>query len=104
MKEILSYTQDELKQEFKSRNIPAFRANQLYTALLQGKTTDKITTLPKQLIEELEKEFSGNGRVLIRPSGTEPKIKFYMGIKGTSHEDADKMLDDLKCAMKKVVE
>lgn len=39
-----------------------------------------------------------------RPSGTEPKIKFYMGIKGTSHEDADKMLDNLKCAMKKVVE
>ena len=39
-----------------------------------------------------------------RPSGTEPKIKFYMGIKGTSHEDADKMLDDLKSAMKKVVE
>ena len=25
----------------------------------------------------------------IRPSGTEPKIKFYYGIKGTSLEDAD---------------
>ena len=23
-----------------------------------------------------------------RPSGTEPKIKFYMGVKGTSIEDA----------------
>ena len=25
----------------------------------------------------------------IRPSGTEPKIKFYYGVKGSSMEDAD---------------
>ena len=29
----------------------------------------------KSAIEALEKEFDGNGRVLIRPSGTEPLVR-----------------------------
>lgn len=32
----------------------------------------------------------------VRPSGTEPKIKFYMGVKGKSMEDADNQLKKLK--------
>ncbi len=32
----------------------------------------------------------------VRPSGTEPKIKFYMGVKGKTMEDADKQLEKLK--------
>ena len=31
----------------------------------------------------------------VRPSGTEPKIKFYYGIKGSSLEDADKLSEEL---------
>ena len=37
--------------------------------------------------------------VLRTPSGTEPKIKFYFGVKGTSLEDAAKKLEKLKNAM-----
>ena len=36
----------------------------------------------------------------VRPSGTEPKIKFYIGVKGNSLEDSDKKLKDLSAAMK----
>ena len=45
-----------------------------------------------------------NSWCCIRPSGTEPKIKLYMGIKGISDEDADTKLEELKNAMLKIVE
>ena len=34
-------------------------------------------------------EMQGNTWLCIRPSGTEPKIKLYYGVVGTSLEDAD---------------
>lgn len=39
----------------------------------------------------------------VRPSGTEPKIKLYMGVKGTSNEDAEQKLEELKQAMVEIV-
>ena len=38
-----------------------------------------------------------------RPSGTEPKIKFYMGVKGTDLADAQKKEDALTEAVKAVI-
>ena len=38
--------------------------------------------------------------ICVRPSGTEPKIKFYFGVKGTSLEDADQKEADLGAAVK----
>ncbi len=48
-------------------------------------------------------DLSDNAWCCARPSGTEPKIKFYMGVKGTSLEDADKKLKDLTDAILKRV-
>lgn len=39
----------------------------------------------------------------VRPSGTEPKIKLYMGVKGSSENDADEKLQNLKDDMTKLV-
>ena len=44
-------------------------------------------------------ELENNAWCCVRPSGTEPKIKFYFGVKGTSLEDAAKKLEKLKNAM-----
>jgi phosphoglucomutase len=40
----------------------------------------------------------------VRPSGTEPKIKFYMGVKGTSFEDAGDKLKALTDGFLSLVE
>ena len=40
----------------------------------------------------------------VRPSGTEPKIKFYMGVKEESMEKADAELEELKKSMLKMCE
>ena len=42
--------------------------------------------------------------VCVRPSGTEPKIKFYYGVKGTSLEDADKKSAELGEALMAMVD
>ncbi len=40
----------------------------------------------------------------VRPSGTEPKIKFYYGVKGTSLEDADQKSAELGKAVLKMID
>ncbi len=64
--------------------------------------TIEKTDLPTSNV--LYYELSNNSWCCVRPSGTEPKIKFYVGIKGTSMEDADKKLEELSNEMKKIVE
>ncbi|SER46662.1 phospho-sugar mutase [Lachnobacterium bovis] len=55
------------------------------------------TGLPKSNV--LYYELENNAWCCVRPSGTEPKIKFYFGIKGESMEDAESKLDSLKNAV-----
>ncbi len=62
---------------------------------LNLETGDKGETgLPKSNV--LYFDLDNNSWCCVRPSGTEPKIKFYMGIKGTSLQDADERLEALK--------
>ena len=48
-------------------------------------------------------QLENNSWCCVRPSGTEPKIKFYFGVKGNSLEDASTRLDILSDEMKKFV-
>lgn len=47
----------------------------------------KPTGLPSSNV--LYYDLEDNAWLCVRPSGTEPKIKFYLGVKGSSLEDAD---------------
>ena len=57
--------------------------------------------LPKS--EVVYYEMENNYWCCVRPSGTEPKIKLYMGVKGVSDDDANRKLEDLKNAMVAIV-
>ncbi len=55
--------------------------------------TKTVTGLPRSNV--LYFELEGGAWCCIRPSGTEPKIKFYIGVKGTDDADAEKKLAEL---------
>lgn len=70
--------------------------NDVITDLATGETAP--TGLPKSNV--LYFELENDAWFCVRPSGTEPKIKFYAGIKGTSLEDSSKKLDELMEAIR----
>ncbi len=55
--------------------------------------TKTVTGLPRSNV--LYFELEGGAWCCIRPSGTEPKIKFYIGVKGIDDVDAEKKLAEL---------
>lgn len=52
------------------------------------------TNLPKSNV--LYYDLENSAWCCVRPSGTEPKIKFYVGVKGNSMEDAELKLQNIK--------
>lgn len=68
--------------------------------MVTGET--KPTGLPQS--DVLYYDLSDDAWLCVRPSGTEPKIKFYYGIKGSSLEEADEISAKLGEAVKAMVD
>ena len=62
---------------------------------------EEKTGLPKSNV--LYYELENDSWCCIRPSGTEPKIKFYIGVKGTSIEDASDKEKKLEDAVRQLI-
>ena len=56
--------------------------------------------LPKSNV--LYFELEDKAWICVRPSGTEPKIKYYVGVKGTDEKDAEEELEELSRALMKI--
>ena len=80
------------------KEVRDYQTHEIITAKGEHKETDLPTS--NVLYYELE----NNSWCCVRPSGTEPKIKFYMGVKGNSIEDSENKLEELTQAMKNFVE
>ena len=66
--------------------------------------TGKVTKTGLPQSNVLYYELEEDAWCCVRPSGTEPKIKFYMGVKADTNEEANQKLEELKNAMLKIAE
>ena len=73
--------------------------NNMVKDMLTGSTSE--TGLPKSNV--LYFDLEDDSWCCVRPSGTEPKIKLYFGVKSNSLESADRDLEELKKEMCEIV-
>ena len=70
--------------------------------VLKSDSTQSMTDLPTSNV--LYFDLEDGAWACVRPSGTEPKIKFYMGVKGKDDTDAISKLEKLANAMNSLME
>lgn len=62
---------------------------------IKNMATGEVTPTGLPNSNVLYYDLSDSAWLCVRPSGTEPKVKFYYGVKGTSLEDAQKLSEEL---------
>ncbi|MBD5459475.1 MAG: phospho-sugar mutase [Lachnospiraceae bacterium] len=99
--EIMDKLRSNPPKSFGDLQVLRFRdyQNDKVVDMVTGK--EGTTGLPKSNV--LYFELPDNFWCCARPSGTEPKIKFYMGVKGNSLEDAQKKVEKLTEDLKAVL-
>ncbi|MBQ9866594.1 MAG: phospho-sugar mutase [Lachnospiraceae bacterium] len=93
---------DKLRKDppkaFGDLKVKTFKDYKLKKTIDMETGAEGVTDLPESNV--LYFDLENDSWCCARPSGTEPKIKFYMGIKGTGLDDAQKRLDALTEAVK----
>ena len=93
IKNIMSNLRENAPKKFGNFQVEKIRDYENQTILdLKTNTIEKID-MPKSNV--LYYVLSNDAWLAVRPSGTEPKIKYYIGVKGNSQEEANKMLEEL---------
>mgnify|MGYP002248669074 FL=1 len=91
IQEIMNSLRQNPPAEFAGHKVTAVRDYKADTIPDVPTGEVKPTGLPNSNI--LSYELNADAWVCVRPSGTEPKVKFYYGVKGTSLADADEKSD-----------
>ena len=102
IQEIMTTLRQNPPAEFAGHKVTAVRDYKLdeITDLATGEK--KPTGLPNSNV--LYYELTDDAWVCVSPSGTEPKVKFYYGVKGTSLADADEKSDAMGKAVLEMVD
>ena len=97
IQEIMNELRTNPPKEFCGYKVESFRDYQADTITDIASGEVKPTGLPKSNV--LYFDMSDKVWMCVRPSGTEPKIKFYFGVVGESLEDADKKSEEMAKAV-----
>ena len=101
IKEIMSKLRQNPPKAFGDLQVLKFRDYDTDRAVDMVTGEEGKTGLPKSNV--LYFELPDDAWCCARPSGTEPKIKFYMGVKGENLEDAQAKLDKLTEDVKSIL-
>lgn len=93
IKEIMDNFRKNPPKNFGSFKVEKIRDYNNSIILEAGTNKTEKINMPKSNV--LYYELSNDSWIAVRPSGTEPKIKYYIGVKGKSIEEANEMLEEL---------
>ena len=102
IQEIMNSVRESTPTKIGDNTVVEFRDYKLDKVINMKTKKESKTGLPTSNVLYFD---LGNGAwCCVRPSGTEPKIKLYMGVKGKSFKDSETKLNKLRQAMIKLVE
>lgn len=101
IKEMMENLRNNIPSKIGEYKVERFRDYKTEKIINMETEEEEKTGLPKSnvLYFDLENDFW----VCVRPSGTEPKIKFYVGVKGKDIEDAEAKVKKLKEDLNKII-
>lgn len=70
------------------------------TKTFEDGTVEMLTTPPSDVLKYV---LADDSWIAVRPSGTEPKMKFYIGVKADSQVAADEKIEALEAAINEIV-
>ena len=88
IQEILDTLRNNTPTEIAGYKVVSARDYKLDT--IKNMETNEVTTTGLPTSNVLYYDLTDDAWLCVRPSGTEPKVKFYYGVKGNSLEDADR--------------
>ncbi len=98
MKQMMDELRNNPPKEVGGYKVLAFRDYKADT--VKNMETGEVTTTGLPQSNVLYFDLADDAWFCVRPSGTEPKIKYYAGVKGTSLEDAENKLAALMDSLK----
>lgn len=102
IKEMMENLRNNIPTRIGEYKVEKFRDYKTEKIINMETKEEEKTGLPESnvLYFDLENDFW----VCVRPSGTEPKIKFYVGVKGSNIEDAEIKVKKLKEDLNEIIE